>query len=84
MTLAENARELLIEKGFDPNYGARPMRRAVERYLEDPLAEALLCGTVKTGDKVRVTRKQGTEELIFDTSNKDGGSGKDSKKVKAK
>jgi ATP-dependent Clp protease ATP-binding subunit ClpC len=84
MTLAENARELLIEKGFDPNYGARPMRRAVERYLEDPLAEALLRGTVKTGDKVRVTRKQGTEELIFDTSNKDGGSGKDSKKVKAK
>jgi hypothetical protein len=39
---------------------------------------------VKTGDKVRVTRKEGTEELIFDTSNKDGGSGKDSKKVKAK
>lgn len=84
MTLAEDARELLSEKGFDPNYGARPMRRAVERYLEDPLAEALLRGTVKTGDKVRVTRKEGTEELIFDTSNKDGGSGKDSKKVKAK
>jgi ATP-dependent Clp protease ATP-binding subunit ClpC len=84
MTLAEDARELLSEKGFDPNYGARPMRRAVERYLEDPLAEALLRGTVKTGDKVRVTRKEGTEELIFDASNKDGGSGKDSKKVKAK
>ncbi|MCE2959598.1 MAG: ATP-dependent Clp protease ATP-binding subunit [Akkermansiaceae bacterium] len=84
MILAEDARELLSEKGFDPNYGARPMRRAVERYLEDPLAEALLRGTVKTGDKVRVTRKEGTEELIFDTSNKDGGSGKDSKKVKAK
>jgi ATP-dependent Clp protease ATP-binding subunit ClpC len=85
MTLAEEARELLSEKGFDPNYGARPMRRAVERYLEDPLAEALLRGTVKTGDKVRVTRKEGSEELIFDTSNPDdGSSGRGNKKVKAK
>jgi ATP-dependent Clp protease ATP-binding subunit ClpC len=68
LTLAEDARDLLSEKGFDPNYGARPMRRAVERFLEDPLAEALLRGTVKTGDMVRVTRKEGTEELDFDTS----------------
>jgi len=73
LALAEDARELLSEKGFDPNYGARPMRRAVERYLEDPLAEALLRGTVKTGDIVRVTRKEDTEEeLVFDTSRPDG------------
>jgi ATP-dependent Clp protease ATP-binding subunit ClpC len=72
LTLAEDARELLSEKGFDPNYGARPMRRAVERYLEDPLAEALLRGTVKTGDMVCVTRKEGTEELNFDSSRPDG------------
>jgi ATP-dependent Clp protease ATP-binding subunit ClpC len=72
LTLAEDARELLSEKGFDPNYGARPMRRAVERFLEDPLAEALLRGTVKTGDMVRVTRKPDTEELVFDTSRPDG------------
>jgi ATP-dependent Clp protease ATP-binding subunit ClpC len=72
MTLAEEARELLSEKGFDPNYGARPMRRAVERYLEDPLAEAILRGSVKHGDVVKVTRKEGTEELIFDASRADG------------
>jgi len=72
LTLAEDARELLSEKGFDPNYGARPMRRAVERFLEDPLAEALLRGTVKTGDIVRVTRKEKSEELVFDTSRPDG------------
>jgi ATP-dependent Clp protease ATP-binding subunit ClpC len=71
LTLAADARELLAEKGFDPNYGARPMRRAVERYLEDPLAEALLRGTVKTGDMVCVTRKEGTEDLNFDTSRPD-------------
>jgi len=67
MALSEEARELLSEKGFDPNYGARPMRRAVERFLEDPLAEALLRGTVKTGDIVSVTRKTDSEELIFET-----------------
>jgi ATP-dependent Clp protease ATP-binding subunit ClpC len=72
LTLAPAARDLLSEKGFDPNYGARPMRRAVERYLEDPLAEALLRGTVKTGDMVCVTRKEGSEELVFDTSRPEG------------
>ncbi|MGJ8644191.1 MAG: ATP-dependent Clp protease ATP-binding subunit [Luteolibacter sp.] len=72
LTLAAEARDLLSEKGFDPNYGARPMRRAVERYLEDPLAEALLRGTVKPGDMVTVTRKEDSEELIFDSSRPDG------------
>src|SRR6266700_1059102 len=53
------AHEFLIEKGYDPNYGARPMRRAVERYLEDPLAEELLRGNVKAGDGVEVTVADG-------------------------
>jgi ATP-dependent Clp protease ATP-binding subunit ClpC len=52
--LIQSAKEFLIEKGYDPQYGARPMRRAVERYLEDPLAEELLRGHVKTGDRVEV------------------------------
>jgi ATP-dependent Clp protease ATP-binding subunit ClpC len=49
------AHEFVINKGYDPTYGARPMRRAVERYLEDPLAEELLKGSVKAGDVVEVT-----------------------------
>ena len=65
LKLDENARDLLMEKGYDPNYGARPMRRAVERYLEDPLAEALLRADIKEGDTVRVTRKKGAKELTF-------------------
>jgi ATP-dependent Clp protease ATP-binding subunit ClpC len=72
MTLSPEARDLLAEKGFDPAYGARPMRRAVERFLEDPLAEALLRGTVKTGDIVQVVRKEGSEELVFESSRPDG------------
>src|SRR5580704_7274136 len=46
--------EFLIDKGYDPTYGARPMRRAVERYLEDPFAEELLRSNIKIGDTVVV------------------------------
>ena len=56
ITLDAPAQELLIEKGYDPTYGARPMRRAVERYLEDPIAEEILRGSFKPGDRIQVTR----------------------------
>jgi ATP-dependent Clp protease ATP-binding subunit ClpC len=65
LTLTAEARDFLSEKGFDPAYGARPMRRAVERFLEDPLAESLLRGDVKTGDAVNVVKKSDSEELTF-------------------
>ena len=55
----QSAKEFLIEKGYDPQYGARPMRRAVERFLEDPLAEELLRGNVKAGDRVEVIAAEG-------------------------
>jgi len=57
--LKQSAKEFLIEKGYDPQYGARPMRRAVERFLEDPLAEELLRGNVKPGDRVEVVDVDG-------------------------
>jgi len=63
--LTESSRDLLIAKGYDPSYGARPMRRAVERYLEDPLAEALLRGDIKSGDHVEVIRRDNSDELLF-------------------
>ena len=67
LVLAAEARDFLSEKGFDPAYGARPMRRAVERFLEDPLAEAILRGDVKAGDTVSVVRKAESESLDFET-----------------
>jgi ATP-dependent Clp protease ATP-binding subunit ClpC len=63
LVLDDSARDFLIEKGYDPAYGARPMRRAVERYLEDPLAEELLKGTVKSGDAATVSA--GPDGLVF-------------------
>jgi ATP-dependent Clp protease ATP-binding subunit ClpC len=64
IVLDEPAHEFVINKGYDPTYGARPMRRAVERYLEDPLAEDLLKGVVKAGDIVEVT-VAGEDKLRF-------------------
>ena len=61
--LEDSAKEFLIEKGYDPQYGARPMRRAVEKYLEDPFAEELLRGNVKPGETVHVSAGDG--KLIF-------------------
>jgi ATP-dependent Clp protease ATP-binding subunit ClpC len=55
--------EFLIDKGYDPNYGARPMRRAVEKYLEDPFAEELLRSNIKSGDTV-VVHSEG-DKLAF-------------------
>ena len=63
LILEESAKEFLIEKGYDPLYGARPMRRAVERYLEDPLAEELLRGNIKTHENIYV--KRDGEKLAF-------------------
>jgi ATP-dependent Clp protease ATP-binding subunit ClpC len=65
IVLEDSAKEFLIEKGYDPMYGARPMRRAVERYLEDPLAEEILRSNVKAGDSVHVSAEQ--EKLVFKT-----------------
>jgi ATP-dependent Clp protease ATP-binding subunit ClpC len=54
LEFSAEAKTLLIEKGYDEKYGARPLRRAVEHYLEDPLAEAVLRGEIKDGDAVSV------------------------------
>ena len=63
LQLDEKAKDLLVEKGYDPTYGARPMRRAVERFLEDPLAEEILKGSLHDSDPITVTVDQG--KLVF-------------------
>jgi ATP-dependent Clp protease ATP-binding subunit ClpC len=61
--LDRSAVEFLIDKGYDPTYGARPMRRAVEKYLEDPLAEGFLRGNIKQGDTLEA--HAAGEQLAF-------------------
>ncbi len=52
LELSEAVKDLLVDQGYDPNLGARPLRRAVQRYIEDPLAEEMLLGTFSTGDTI--------------------------------
>ena len=68
LEFTEEAKTLLIDKGYDEKYGARPLRRAVEHYLEDPLAEAILRGEIQENEPVKVTRDG--EKLVFNQINK--------------
>jgi ATP-dependent Clp protease ATP-binding subunit ClpC len=63
LQLDEKAKDFLVEKGYDPAFGARPMRRSVERYLEDPLAEEILKGTFHENGPVIVSAEK--EKLTF-------------------
>jgi ATP-dependent Clp protease ATP-binding subunit ClpC len=63
LVVRKKAVDLLIEKGYNPEFGARPLRRAVEKYLEDPLSEQILAGKFKGG---RVTVDEVDGDLTFD------------------
>jgi ATP-dependent Clp protease ATP-binding subunit ClpC len=65
MEATDAAKDLLMEKGFDPVFGARPMRRAIQNLIEDPLAEGLLHGRFQPGDTVLVDR--GGDDLTLET-----------------
>ena len=65
LELTKQAREFLSEKGYDPAYGARPLRRAVQKYLEDPIAEELLKGKYPEGSVIRVKVNKKNDELRF-------------------
>jgi ATP-dependent Clp protease ATP-binding subunit ClpC len=59
--LTEDAKELLVEKGYDPTMGARPLRRAIQRYIEDPLADFVLGRNLEPGSTILVDRKNEDE-----------------------
>jgi len=64
LEVSPEAKELLIDKGFDPVFGARPLKRTIQRFLEDSLASEIISKKFKDGSVVKVTRKN--EELIFE------------------
>ncbi|REJ79295.1 MAG: ATP-dependent chaperone ClpB [Acidobacteria bacterium] len=61
--LEDSAKDLLIEEGYDPNFGARPLKRAIQSLIQNPLAVKLLEGEIQTGQAVRVSAKDG--EMVF-------------------
>jgi ATP-dependent Clp protease ATP-binding subunit ClpC len=62
---SKECKDFLTDKGYDEKYGARPLRRAVERYLEDSLAEAILAGEIKPGEVIKVTVDEESKSLKF-------------------
>jgi len=65
LELDRAAKDFLIDKGFNPDFGARPLRRAISAHIEDPLAESLLSGEFKSGHCIEVTRKNEDDHLFF-------------------
>jgi ATP-dependent Clp protease ATP-binding subunit ClpC len=70
LVVIDEAKELLIEEGYSKEYGARPLRRAIEHLLEDPLAEDLLRGAFQGKDTitVKVAEAEGKKRLTFDAT----------------
>jgi ATP-dependent Clp protease ATP-binding subunit ClpC len=65
LQFSEDAEHFLMEKGYDPSFGARPLRRTIQKYVEDPLVEGLLRQEFKKGDVINVDADQELELLTF-------------------
>ncbi|MFC6224795.1 ATP-dependent Clp protease ATP-binding subunit [Hymenobacter artigasi] len=63
--LTEAAKDFVSDKGYDPKYGARPLNRAIQKYIEDPIAEEILKAQVVHGDVITADYTEGAEELVF-------------------
>ncbi|GAB3821204.1 hypothetical protein GCM10028895_22880 [Pontibacter rugosus] len=74
--LTKEAKDFVAEKGYDPKYGARPLNRAIQKYIEDPIAEEILKAEVNQGDMIMVDYKEGEEKLTFNSK-------KSGKKIKS-
>ena len=65
ITLSDSAKSFLADKGYDVQYGARPLKRALQTYIEDEVSELLLDGVLQQGDTICVDYEQGNEKLTF-------------------
>ncbi len=65
LQIDQPAKDFLIDKGYNPDFGARPLRRAIEQYVEDPLSEAILRDEFREGQLVKVTRDESKDHLSF-------------------
>jgi ATP-dependent Clp protease ATP-binding subunit ClpB len=66
LVLTDKAKEFLAKEGFDPVYGARPLKRTIQREVQNPLAKKLLEGEYKEGDVIKVDFDEDKRQLIFE------------------
>jgi ATP-dependent Clp protease ATP-binding subunit ClpC len=67
LEVTEAAKSKLVKEGYEPTFGARPLRRTIQRLVEDPLSEQMLEGKIKPGEKVEVDMDEKEEKLVFRT-----------------
>ncbi|RAR70051.1 ATP-dependent Clp protease ATP-binding subunit [Flavobacterium aciduliphilum] len=65
LTLSEQAKAFIAEKGFDKQFGARPLKRAIQKYVEDSLAEEIITSKISMGDEITMNLEEGAEELTI-------------------
>ena len=68
--LTDQAKKHLAGKGYDIQFGARPLKRALQTYIEDELSELLLCGSLKAGDNIHVDKATDEDKLTFTIESK--------------
>ena len=67
MEITDEAKEFVAIKGYDVQFGARPLKRAIQNYIEDGLCELILSGNIKTADTIVISKEKGRDRLTFDT-----------------
>lgn len=65
VTLSESAKEFIAEKGYDIQFGARPLKRAIQKYVEDELAEKIITSNLKEGDTVLVDFDKENQKIVM-------------------
>ena len=65
--LSEEARQFVAEKGYDVQFGARPLKRAIQNYIEDGISELIVNGDIKPGTTIHITKEEQQDELTFNT-----------------
>jgi ATP-dependent Clp protease ATP-binding subunit ClpC len=79
ISLSDKAKDFIVDKGYDEKFGARPLKRAIQKYIEDPLAEEIIKSNLHEGDTIVMDIKNKAEELFVDIEK-----GKSKKEPKAK
>ena len=72
LELTESAKDLIFTEGYDPNFGARPLKRAIQKLVQDPLALKILDGEVLNGDHVVVDADKASRKMVFSVSHRVG------------
>ena len=63
--MTEAAKDYIVDKGYDEKFGARPLKRAIQKLIEDPLAEEIVNSHLKEGDTIKIDKKEGESELTI-------------------